>query len=553
MILNLTNKILLTSVVSSLAMVVNAASFDLTVNDYQIDSSQTITLNFKLTDAKVTSHPDFSELSKYFDIYSQSTASAYSLTNGSLSQATTWSLVVLPKIVGKIIIPKISVATSKGVLASNEVEIEVATVNNSQPAARSSINNHVAKNKEIYFSGHCEVKEQYVNQPFVYTLKLYNKLALANTVLQNLHSNDAIIERHGEPLHYNIIHNGAQTNVNEIKYIVTPLKPGKITLNPASLKFEVLNSFFFPQSNGVSTIYSDEEVLNVLDVPGKLPPFSKLTIEDDWDITNKEIHENDSITRTIKIIGKDGYVGSLNIAIPEQNSQYNLYQDKNKESKSISEDNHVHSEKIINYTIIPIKAGELIIPKTTIKWWNVATKKVESLEIPEKIINVLSANSLNSPQQVPEETAIVEQKSVVDNRYKIGFILSLLFNLGFIMWHGLKYFIKSQKTKKPSLHLDDVKTVAELKNYINYFAQNTWKIKGNLPLKDLWRELNNNFMYDQSLAKELTSKLNSNLYFKEELQVAKAIDLWRKFSVTVAAKKEVAKDKELLPTKLNPT
>ena len=564
MILNQINKLCSIVVLCASITLAHAASFDLLLSEQQVANEQSVTLHFKLSDAKANSDPDFSELNQYFDIYSQGTSSSYSLLNGTLSQSITWSLVLLPKHSGKIVIPKISVATNRGTLSTQSAELEVvnkhsaqpqANANASAPSVNSSAANKANKAKDIYLEGDFDAPELYVNQPFVYTLKIFTKLATANMSLNDMHSDDAIIERHGEPVQYNSHTNGVQVNVTEIKYIITPLHAGKMTLNPASLRYEPLNSFFNRYSSGPGTVYSDEEILKVLDIPAKLPPFSKLKIEDVWDTSGKEIHENDSLTRTIKIIGEDGYVDSLKINIPTQTAVYNLYQDKTKETKSLSKTNHVHSEKVINYTIIPLKAGELLIPKTTVRWWNVKNKQVEDLEIPEKKFVILPSSSLvdSVADDLPESSVhseLATNKTLVASKYKTWFMLSAALNLIFMLIYALKWSLKFKKAR-PAMTLEDVKTLDNLKSYINYFVQDAWKIKGNLPLKDLWSELSKaSFVYDKDLAKELASKLNSSLYFKEELQVAKALDLWRKFSITVV--KQAPAKQEQYSNKLNP-
>jgi len=540
----------------SLASAAWAISFELMPIDLQISNQQSLALSFKLTDAKATQEPDFSDLMQVFDIYSQGTTSSYSLLNGSLSQATTWTLVVFPKKTGKILIPKVSVATSQGTLSTKQVEIEVIQDSQSATGASSSPQNNVSahKSKNVYLQGSFNAHELYINQPFVYSLKIFTKVPAANMMLNDLHSDDAIIERYGEPAQYNTLIHGDQVNVTEIKYVVTPLKSGKMILNPASVRYEILNSFFNRYHTGPATAYSDEEVLKVLDTPAKAQPFSKLTLVDLWDISNdKEIRENDSITRTIKIIGEDGHVDGLVVNLPSQAEHYNLYQDKTKESKTVTKDDHVHSEKIINYTIIPIKSGEMVIPKTIIKWWNVNKRQLETLEIPEKKFTVLADNKGSPTRQdnLAQDESNLVMPTYYSNKYKAFFSASILLNIVFILLHLVKWRLKFKKPK-PKIILEDITSVDQLKDYINQFVADAWKIKGNLPLKDLWNELSKaNFTYDQGLAKELTNKLNSNLYFKEELQVSKAIDLWRKFSVTVA-KKASSKEQESQKNKLNP-
>jgi hypothetical protein len=548
MILNQINKIVSVTILWLIFSLANAASFELIVSEQQLAANQNITLSFRLTDAKAKNQPDFSPLTQYFEIYHQGANSSYSIINGQVSQSVGWELIVAPKVTGVITIPSINVLTNKGVLASNTVQLEV--LNGASSSTVAAPTTQIQSVGEVWLKGYFESKEFFVNQPFVYTLKVFSKVAFADLALNDIYADDAVVERHDDKTQYTQVVNGQQVNVIEVKYLITPLHAGKVILNPASLRYQKIAAFFGRQPAPI-TVYSDEEVIHAL-AASNLQPFSKLTLDDAWDNSNNQVHENDSLTRTIKIVGTDGYADALKINLPSQSAQYHVYEDKPKDSKTITQDNRVVSTKIINYTIIPTKAGELLIPKISIKWFNTTTKKIDSLELAEKRLVVLpSANT----QGVASDNLVENQSAVTASNsssaaYKLAFFISVILNVVLMAVILGRNFWQQQKAKIVPMALEDVTTINGLKDYINFVARTKWKIKINLPLKDLLVALANNYTYDQDLAKELISKLNSNLYFKEELQLSKALELWHKFIATVA-KKHLAKS-STYSTKLNP-
>ena len=100
---------------------VHASNASLQVDQTNIEKDQTITATFNYK-GKLDSEPDFSVLEKDFTVVSQGLSKSVEIINGNYREQQTWNTVLLPKRVGRLVVPAVDFGGEK----SNAVTLTVA-------------------------------------------------------------------------------------------------------------------------------------------------------------------------------------------------------------------------------------------------------------------------------------------------------------------------------------------------------------------------------------------------------------------------------------------
>ncbi len=107
-----------------------AAEFTARLNRNPVPQGETVVLTLEYDD-KTSETPDLNVLEKDFDIFSVSNSFRSNFVNGQMSNSLQWTLVLMPKSNGKIIIPSVSLGAS----ATKPLELEVVPADMAEKAA----------------------------------------------------------------------------------------------------------------------------------------------------------------------------------------------------------------------------------------------------------------------------------------------------------------------------------------------------------------------------------------------------------------------------------
>jgi hypothetical protein len=546
-----------------------AAAFIATVQETKIQFGQPVQLTLRLDGARARDSIDLSELAKDFNIYNQHQFSSYSNTNGTVRAEIGWNVTLMPKKIGEFVIPAIVIDTDKGKLSTDAIKISV-TQNNS---------NDVAIDDSLGVSLVSEISQAkaYVNQPIIYTLKVISYKPLANVVLDDIKSTNAIVEKLGDPKHYDQNHGGVHAHIVELRYAITAMKPGKINIIPATMhgeiqvpakqaqrqpKFGLFNNLFFDNAFELKpfSLQSEDITIDIVAPPIKsdnwLPLYS-LAITEKWDgLQTAKV--GDTVTRKVKIVGKGTFAKQLpNIKEYIEQDNLKVYANKPNYIDVLDQDGKVIvGTKEEEFSIVLQQAGNIIFPEIKIKWWNVRTNKLEVSVLPAKTINVLPAAagasditvdySSDEPQivETPVVSNLPEAKEYPVFLYAIigiltGIVFTLMLVIGWIIYKR-KYPAKVVKLKvKSSKHKErPIETTADLRDHILHYAIKSWQVPANIALNRLGENLNhNNFTYDIELFTSLSKQINAGLYAKYPVDIQTLIELWEQFKKTVIKNK----------------
>lgn len=584
---NLINKIFTIWLLSIVSAFSYAAGFVATVDNKTISFGQSLTVQLRLEDAKALESIDISPFARDFMIYNQQQFSSYRNVNGTVKAESGWNVTLMPKKEGEFLIPAISIETDQGRFSTQEIKIKVqhpkAGDQNANDGIGISLVSIVSKNKA------------YVNEPIIYTLKIISYKPIANIVLDDIKSADAIIEKIGEPKQSNQTLGGVNAHVIEIRYAVTAIRPGKVTISPAIMhgelqvlasqprrpqRFGIFNDMFMDNMVELKPFSLQSDTITIEAQPAVIKinnwlPLQNLTLTEKFDgIQNAKVGE--TITRKIKIVAKGAFAKQLpSVKDFIDHDQIKTYANKPSFSDTFSDNSGtVIGIREEEYSLVPQQAGTITLPAVKITWYNLQTKKSETSILPEKTITVAPGIASTTPnvtidysnEAKPQEVATAD----IPAPAKPTVLYVLLGAIGGILLTGLLVILfllgrklMRQRTKKirvkpkqQKAQQIEITNALTLRNYILQYAIKHWHAPKDIALNRLGDNLtNHNYIYDLPLYSELCENINAALYSSVIIELEFLIGTWDEFKATVVKNKK-ANSATLVNedyTSLNPT
>lgn len=537
-----------------------AASFNATVETNAVSFGQSFDLKLNLDGAKATRPIDLSALAKDFTIYHQQQYSTYSSVNGSVKAETGWQVTLMPRNSGEFLIPAISLQTDHGLLNTQPINITVSQGTGGDKGIKEGLG--------ISLVSTVNKIKTYVSEPVIYTLKIISYKPIANIVLDDIKSNDAIIEKIGEPSQYDQIHGGVRAHIIEIKYAITALKAGKISIAPATMtgeiqvpsqqmarsqRFGMFNNLFMDNMFELKPFSLKSETINIEIAPAAVKtsdwlPLHNLSVSQTWDGA-QSVKVGETITRKVKMVARGGFAKQLpSVKDSMQLQKVKTYANKPTFTNSFDQNaGTIVGTKEEEFSLVPQSEGTITFPEIKITWWNLKTNKLETSTLPAKTFNVVGvANngaqnitmdySAEEPQQVvAPATTSSKQQTVL---YAIiGVLIGMLLTLGavlaFVLFKrrtGKKCVVITKPTEKDIV----VNSPDDLRLYMLKYAKRHWHAPQDITLNRLGDTLtNNNFNYDIAIYSTLSQNLNAAIYADVDVGLELLLAQWEDFKKSV--------------------
>jgi len=338
--------------------------------------------------------PDLSVLKQDFEVLSQSQNSSYSLINGSMSRSKDWQFTLMPKHVGVLQIPPISL----GNVMTNGLSLKVVDAASQVPQSQ---------HPDVYLQITASPVDVYVQSQVLVTVKLFRAVNLTQAQLSEPEAKQAIVKRLGEDKNYQTIINQRRYVVTERQYAIFPQQSGMLHIPAVVMSGQVGDGMgFFNQGGRVIRVHSKDLNIQVEPMPSRwdatLPwlPASAVTLRE---IPNAHaadsLHVGDSLTRTIEIRVHGLTAEQLPPLLTQSVLQgWKQYPDKPELKTEVDAQGviGVRREKI---ALIPTQAGDLSLPAIDVAWWNTKTHKIEHAIVLKRMVSVAANAASSSGQQ----------------------------------------------------------------------------------------------------------------------------------------------------------
>ncbi len=390
-------------------------TIDASLNRNEAEVGEAIILSVVIS-GKAQNLPDPDILvAKELTISSAGRSQKLTIINGVISSSVNLNYILVPKKEGVYTLGPISVNFAGRNYASQKLQINVhAPRAGAGPYNKPSIpQDNIHKNtkdqdieeipKELFIETKVSKRNPYVNEQIILTFAFNQSINLAETPEYKPASTTGfwVEELPPQKRYYKVIA-GRRYMVTEIYNALFPTASGDYVISPAELTctpetvFEDPFSFFYGTSKRKSIILRTAPIkIHARPLPEKDKPadfngaIGKYTLEAAIDKTN--INENNPITLKIIIRGSGNIKTVPDIDLPiEMDSYFKKY--KSSSTVNIAKRNYsVQGEKILEFILVPIKSGEIIIPPITFTFFNPETEKYISALTPSFKLNVLPA------------------------------------------------------------------------------------------------------------------------------------------------------------------
>ena len=340
-----------------------------------------------------------------FTVSSTGRTSSFKMINGSVESSIEYNFLLVPSRPGKFVLGPAVVNVDGKQYVSNS---ETVLVKKNMPRSGTM-------NKDVFLDASVSSEDVVVEQPFVYTLKLYHRVEIRNLSLTLPESQSFDIKKAGDPVEYDSRQGDYMYHVIELKYIITPFEHGVLEIRPAIMRMEKIkrqrgmpNSMFSDPFFGFGQAVPYSAVSNAVSVNVSSPPvkgrpkdYTGLVGEYDMDVTLAPDHitagESATLTITIKGTGNVQRIPTIKLRdIPG----CRIYPDAPVFESSVTEQG-IQGTKTMKWALVPVKAGHYRIPATGFSYYSPSKKRYESLVSDPLVLNVEPGKAVNSKTSSP--------------------------------------------------------------------------------------------------------------------------------------------------------
>jgi len=358
------------------------AALTATVDRSVIDSNETLQLVIRYDGQVMTGQPDFSPLENDFEILSNNRQQQYSWVNGQSESYTDWTMVLMPKRTGLVLIPSLNFKKD----VSNAVEIRVRSAS----AAAAG-----AGKQPIYTETLVDKESVYIQEQLVLTHRLYTSVQLSDLSLSDLNVPDVILQKIGDNQYQKTI-NGRNYLIVEIKYALFPQVAGKLVI-PA-LRFGAYESNGRSQFGGFTNrgtrIFrsTESKIVDVNVRPAHIAadqwmPSSEVQLAEQWSTDLNNLTVGEPVTRAIAISAA-GLTGAQITPIQIiESDDYKIYPDQ-PQLKEQAKSSTIVGTRTETLAMVPGRAGEITFPAINVRWWDTVNQRMQTASLAAKTVQV---------------------------------------------------------------------------------------------------------------------------------------------------------------------
>jgi len=344
------------------------------------DESVTLTIVARGLDAEL----DASSLTQDFDVVGRSSSRELSSINNSQpTSVVTWALELIPRDSGVFTVPAVMV----GDLST---QIHTLTVNDTPTGAQ----------RDIFIEASVDTQSPWVQSQVMMTLRVFQAIDIVDGGLDVPSGSDLVVERIGEDTRSTATRDGRQYSVTERRFALFPQKSGQIVIEPITLSVSVpaqsdrVRGFFSPTRKLIRR--TDSITLDVQSRPDSGAawwlPARSVQLESQWvgDVANATVDQ--PLTRRVTMRASGVADTQLpDISIPAIDG-VSLYAEQPERAMN-ADSRGLLAEQVINWALIPQRAGVLEIPALSVEWFNTESGEMETAVLPAEMITVSAADS----------------------------------------------------------------------------------------------------------------------------------------------------------------
>ena len=374
--------------------------------------------------------PELPDLTNFALLSGPNTSTSIQFINGAMSSSKSYSYILMPRNLGKYIIPKIEMEIDGKNYESNSITIEVvkqkAKTPNQQQQTNSSTDEELL-GENLYLKALVNKRNVFQNEQVLVTYKLYFRVTVRSYNFDKIPANPGFwleeFKLPGQPEISREIVNGVEYQVATLRQVALfPTQSGELTIEPLVITVDALvkqktrsrsvfDSFFDdPFGRTVrQTVSSNPIKINVKDLPAKGKPanFNGIVGKYSMSLTadKRQVKANDAVSLKLNIAGE----GNIKLIVPPKLTvppDLEVYDPK--EKATINRENGlVSGQKNIEYIVVPRYEGEYTIKPVSLSYFDPKARKykllrTESVDL-EVVGGLLSAGEISASTSLSKQ------------------------------------------------------------------------------------------------------------------------------------------------------
>ncbi len=389
------------------------------VDRSRIGIDEEVTLSIEIHGTQDSKEVDIEDVPG-FDIISRGSSSNIEIINGTMNASYTSTFVLHPTRIGELTIPRFKVQLKGTTYTTDPIKITV-TKDNALPSQ------DVDESGDLVLLQEVANKTPFINEAVLYKVRFLRKVTVEGARFVNEPKLDQFLrEDLGKDIEYTAVINGERYQIYEIKKIIFPIRPGKVTIPPVAIQgnlfskrrrggTSVFDSFFDSSfMNKIPKIIRSKSVeMEVKSLPQPVPSqfngfVGKLSLQ--------VVHDKDSIavgdSVNVKIIVHgEGNLRGLQFPELKDSTNYKVYADKPSLEMNTN-DEKISGTKTFTYALVPLKEDNIVIPKMELSYFDTETKKYVTLDSSAITITVKGGQVQNTNPSLVDAEMLPEKHSV---------------------------------------------------------------------------------------------------------------------------------------------
>lgn len=374
-----------------------ANNLDARVDRANIGEGETLQLILTASGNDGGDSPDLQPLRKDFDVLGTHQANRIQIINGRADSSREWRIVLAPKRRGTLTIP----ALRLGALRSKPLSVTV----------RDTASADGGKDREVMLEASVDTASPYVQAQVVLTLRLLHRVPLREAALGKLELGDAVVERLGDDVNFQVERNGQQYEGIERRYAIFPQRSGALTIPPVLLTAKVPDKrarggdpvdpfgdpFNLLQPLLSVRVRSEEIVLKVRPPPASASasgaawlPAADLTLEETWSTEPPVLRVGEPATRTLTLRAEGLTAAQLPVIEPSNWQGMKVYTDQPILQTEPGQRSIVGTSQL-KWAVVPAQQGKITLPAVRVPWWDTKAGLLKTAVLPARTLEVLAA------------------------------------------------------------------------------------------------------------------------------------------------------------------
>ncbi|AZR23870.1 BatD family protein [Xanthomonas vasicola] len=339
--------------------------------------------------------PDYTPLRSDFSLGAKSANQQMQVTNGSVTVRALFGVVLTPRKSGELIVPAIRVGNER----TEPLRLQVGgSANDAASSSGSAAGAPSAAqgNEEAFVETRVDDPQPYVQQSVGVVVRLYFASQLASGELDLEAPDGASMQRVGDDVSSVKVLNGRQYNVVERRYLLVPERSGRLLLPPARFNGRSVGGFFddyFGRGNGELSARSASIPLQVRAQPANAPqpwlPLGSLQLR--YTTTPQRATAGEAAQFVVEASAR----GATQAQFPELPTPSVPDAQVFAEPPQFEErfvDGSPQLRLTRRYSIVPNRAGPLVVPGLQVAWWDVAAGAAKTASLPDLTLDVAAGS-----------------------------------------------------------------------------------------------------------------------------------------------------------------